>query len=303
MRSRHIRTLAATGSAAALVAAALVAGSSEAYADEPHAPVLIHATSAHSPAAEKEVTVRCPGATLVYAAGGGVGGAAGGTGRVAVTGVVPNAELTAVTVRAAARAGHAGAWSVVGQAICEASGARMYRAADSTTAPAGAVATCDDGTKVFGTGFSVAGDPDHGYVTDVVPDEGLTQVRVRAAGGAPGAVTAYAVCREQTGAMRRVAAVGPAGAGWPRDLTVADTAEAHIYGVGGRAGGHPQAFLDAMVLRAGGAGGGVRAVLAGPDQAPQSSSGVARSGGAGRADDGEESTAYGVLLGSFHVAP
>jgi hypothetical protein len=194
-------------------------------------------------------------------------------------------------VRAVARAGQTGPWSLTAQIICEDSANPLYRVASTTTGQSEATATCEDGTKVFGTGFRVVGNPDQVAVTTVAPDADLGGVRVAVGGDAPPAeVTAYAVCREQTGRMRRVAAVSPAGNEWPRVLTVEDTADGRIYSVGGDAGDQPGAFLDALALRPGIAGGGIRAVLAEP---------FAQT--AARADDeGGQSTAYGILLGSFH---
>ncbi|WP_326557614.1 hypothetical protein [Micromonospora sp. NBC_01796] len=307
MRAGTGRTVGHGSVAVALVAASLVAGTGPARADGPHAPVLVAAASLHDESPEKEVTVRCPGATLVFSAGGGVGGSAGGTGQVVVTAVVPDVGLTTVTVRAVARTGQRGPWSVVGQAICEASGSALRRAVGTAVGEYTATATCGPGTKVWGTGFRVTGDPDHVAVAEVVPDPGLTKVAVGVTSdGPPTEVTAYAICRAQTGTMRRVAAVSPDGAGWPRSVTVADTADARIYGVGGRAGGGPHAYLDALVLRPSGAGGGVRAALAAPIRAaaatgvrpgprPADGTGVATTDGT---DD--ETVVYGILAGSFH---
>ncbi|MEV4630327.1 hypothetical protein AB0J90_29105 [Micromonospora sp. NPDC049523] len=292
------------GSAAvALVAASLVAGAGPARADAPHSPVLVAAASLHDESPEKEVTVRCPGATSVFSAGGGVGGSAADTGQVVVTAVVPDAGLTTVTVRAVARTGHRGPWSVVGQAICEASGSPLRRAVGSAVGESTATATCGVGTKVWGTGFRVTGNPDHVAVAEVVPDPGLTKVRVGVTGDQPPTeVTAYAICRAQTGTMRRVAAVSPDGAGWPRSVTVADTADARVYGVGGRTGGGPRAYLDALVLRPAGAGAGVRAALAAPIQAASTGvrPGPRPADGTATAGTGDETVVYGVLAGSFH---
>lgn len=272
----------------------LVAGAGPALADPPHTPVRVAATSAHDGSAEKAVTVQCPGSTFVFAAGGGVGGEAAGTGHVALTAVIPAGDLRSATVRAVARGGHTGSWSLLAQVICEASGSPLHRVAASAAGPSHATATCGDGTKAFGAGFRITGDPDHVFVTELAPDEDLTRVRVRAGGDQPPAeVTAYAICRSQAGAMRRVAATAAGGERWPSTATVADTADAHVYGVGGRAGGNSRAFLDAVALRPGAAGGAVRAVLAGAPQQPATAH-------VAKGDGDEETVVYGILIGSFH---
>jgi hypothetical protein len=287
MHRGSLRSLAA-GATAALIAATFVAGAAPARADVTHhTPFLLDAVSLVDGSPAKEVVVHCPDRTSLFSAGGRVTGPAAGTGQVVIVQVVPDAQLTQVTVRAVARNGYTGAWSLTGQAICEASSQPMRRVASTTVGQRDATATCGNGTKVFGTGFRIVGDPSLVFVNAIVPDADLTRVRVRAAGSMPAEVTAYAVCRAPSDRMQRITTVSPAQSEWPRALLVPDSEQEHVYGVGGSAG--PGAFLDGLVLRPDNAGGGIRAVLAGPVN-----------GRVDGDDSTEDSEAYGVLLGSFH---
>ena len=258
----------------------------------------------------------------VFAAGARV---VNGNGGVVLTAMVPNPELTSVTVTATARTGHQGNWSLMAFAICDRSGTPPVRRAATVESASTAEVSCPDDTRLVGTGFRFEGSVDQTYVDEVAFGAGLGGVRVHTGGAAPESLTAFGVCKEPTQLTGlpgvRVEASSVHDGTWPK-LAVTDDPDPtqHMYGIGASVVGSGGFFLSALVpslnLRLAGAEAAQASPLPGAAVAADAGrAGVAGAGadeesadeesadedGADEDEDGEGSvTVSGLLMAAFH---
>jgi hypothetical protein len=147
--------------------------------------------------ADKRLEVRCPAGGLLVGFGGRVNLAQD---QVALTGVVPDADLGGVTIAGREDAdGFTGAWQLGGEAKC----APALPGLTITSVPgapstdvATATAGCPAGKRVIGAGGEVVR---RGTLDAIVPNAALTNVKVTArASEAPDEfwVRAYALCAD-----------------------------------------------------------------------------------------------------------
>ncbi|MEU1589550.1 hypothetical protein [Micromonospora sp. NPDC005710] len=260
------------------------------------APVRIVEASESDGSVTKVVTATCPGARSVFAAGARI---VNGNGGVVLTAMEPDADLTAVTVTATARTGHASAWSVVAYATCDSSTSPPVRATATVVSASTVEVTCPGSTRLFGTGFRSEGPVDQTYVDEVSFGPGLRTVRVHAGGADPASLTAVGICKEPTQptgppGVRVEAASGYDGT-WPKIVVTAGAGpDAYVYGVGARVTGAGPFFLSALVPSGNLRQAGAEAVRA--SQLPGAAAARSDAGG-----DGEGSlTVNGLESAAFH---
>lgn len=156
-------------------------------------------------------TAFCPADQFVTGGGGGV---IGGGGNVTLTSIVPDLATASVTVRAHDNPGGSPNYTLVAQAIClPGLPPPNYQLKQNTDGPSAgasknAVATCDPGTSLLGTGFNLDGAGGRAFLRWHVPNFDLTTntVIANAANGFAGAweATSYAVCATPPGATTRL---------------------------------------------------------------------------------------------------
>ena len=155
-------------------------------------------------------TAFCPAGEFLSGGGGGV---IGGGGDVTLTSIVPDLATASVTARAHDNPGGSPNYSVVAQAIClpglPPPNYTLKQNIDGPSAGASknAVATCDPGTSLLGTGFDLDGAAGQAFLRWSVPDFNLTShtVIANAAGGFGGVwqATSYAICATPPGLTTR----------------------------------------------------------------------------------------------------
>lgn len=306
MRTANIGRRTAAGAAAVALATTglVVVPGGPAHAGG-RSPVRVAETSDSDDSATKTVTAECAGAGSVYAAGAEVIGGGGG---VALTGMVPDARLTSVTVTATARTGHQGDWSLVAYATCDTLTIPMVRTSTTVESASTAEASCDGNTKLVGTGFQVTGSVDQTYVDEVAFGPGLRTVRVHTDGGAdPASLTAFGICKlptQMTGPPGGVRVeTGSAHDGtWPKTTVTADPdPDLHVYAIGASAVGPGEFFLSALVPSPNLRLAGAEAVQASPLPGAAAALGTGRAGVAAADGDDEGSvTVSGLLMSAFH---
>lgn len=265
--------------------------------------------------AEKSVVVGCEAPAQLFAPGGRV---IDGGGDVFLTAIVPNVTAETVTVTARLRPlASPRPWGLVAHAVCATTPTAPTRAEASSSVALTTTATCPAGTRVFGTGFRLDAAANVAYTDQVVPDVGLTQVRVGASRRLPGALTvnAFAVCHPSVGLMTRVESTSAFDGTWPKTATFTESSSlSQVYGVGGRINGASGVLLDGLVPepsanRVNAMANRIPGDVALPGAEPQGTElpGGDRAGAATlaaevMADDGSV-TAYGVDIGTFCVGP
>lgn len=306
MDATNIGRRAAAGAAALALGAGLTVAPDGPARAGGFAPVRVEQVSDSDDSTTKTVTATCQGARSVFAAGARV---VDGDGGVVLTAMVPNPELTSVTVTAKARTGHAGDWSLTAYATCDTSTSPPTRTAVTINWASTAQVSCPDDTRVVGTGFQFEGSVDHTYVDEVAFGPRLRDVRVHAGGDtAPASLTAFAVCKEPTGPTRppgvRVDASSAYDGNWPKAAVTDDPGpDRHVYAVGARVVGSGEFFLSALVPNSNLRLAGAEAVQA--SQLP-GTTGTGDAGRAGGTDadangDGDGSlTVSGLLMAAFH---
>jgi hypothetical protein len=201
----------------AILTLALLAALASASAGTASAAVVgIERPSENSPSssADKGVTVSCPPGKRLTGGGGEIVG--GGDG-VAINDVIPNPELTSVTVNGVEeQAGFAGNWFVAGRAICAIPPPgleRIVATSPSNSANKTVTATCPAGKRLLGAGGEVSGGGGEVVLEDIrVPN--LTSVTAQGVEDEDGAAVdwllrAYAICANPVGGLERVAATSP----------------------------------------------------------------------------------------------
>ncbi|WP_326554431.1 hypothetical protein [Micromonospora sp. NBC_01813] len=303
MDATNIGRRAAAGAAALALAAGLtVAPGGPAHAGG-FAPVRVEQVSDSDDSTTKTATATCPGARSVFAAGARV---VNGDGGVVLTAMVPNPELTSVTVTAKARTGHAGDWSLTAYATCDTSTSPPKRTAVTVNWASTAQVSCPDDTRVVGTGFRFEGSVDHTYVDEVAFGPGLRDVRVHTGGDAePASLTAFGICKEPTGPTGvRVNASSAYDGSWPKAAVTDDPGpDLHVYAVGARVVGSGEFFLSALVPNSSLRLAGAEAVQASQLPGAAGTGDAGRAGGADTGADGDGDgslTVSGLLMAAFH---
>ena len=268
-------------------------------------PVLVAEVSDSDDSAAKIVTATCLGGK-VFAPGARV---VDGDGGVVLTAMVPNPELTSVTVTATARTGHVGDWSLMAFATCDTSSRWPVRTAVTVHSASTAEVSCPGDTRLVGTGFRFEGSVDHTYVDKVDFGPGLREMQVHASGAvAPESLTAFGVCKEPTQPSGppgvRVEASSLYDGTWPK-MVVTDDPDPnfHVYAVGASVMGSGGFFLSALVPSLNLRLAGAEAVQASqlPGEAAAVGAGRIGDAEAGTAGDGEGSlTVSGLLMSAFH---
>jgi hypothetical protein len=167
----------------------------------PPAGLVIVPATGPSNSNNKHITAPCPLGKRVLGAGGEI---VGQESRVVMNDIVPDANLTKVTVRGVEdQNGTAGNWSVRAYAICANPPAGLklvegFSAHDSAAAKS-ARAVCPSGKRVVGAGSEISGGLGQVLLDDLTPDQALTGVTVTGFEDQDGTaadwrVHAYAVC-------------------------------------------------------------------------------------------------------------
>nr|MDT0657173.1 hypothetical protein [Micromonospora sp. DSM 115978] len=229
-------------------------------------------TSHHNGATSKGVTVRCPGTLRVLGAGGLI--IDDGTGRVVLTGVVPDDTLESVTVTATARAGYQQPWSVRAYAVCDEVDRPARRVESIVMHSREVTVDCPADSVVLGAGFRLTGWAEFSYLGVVEFGPDLRRLRVQATGpGMPTSVTAFGVCLLHLppgdDPINDLSETVTLDGTWPRVVSVTDTdPDRRLYGVGAAVDGPPTAFINALVPDPDTDTASARAVLAPPHPAP-----------------------------------
>jgi hypothetical protein len=176
----------------------------------------IERPSANSPSnsSDKGVTVTCPPGKRLTGGGGEIVG--GGDG-VALNDVIPNPELTAVTINGVEeQAGFATNWTVRGLALCAIPPPgleRIVATSPNDSANKTVTATCPAGKRLLGAGGEVSGGGGEVVLEDVrVPN--LTSVTVQGIEDEDGTAVdwllrAYAICANPVAGLERVVGTSP----------------------------------------------------------------------------------------------
>ncbi|MDY7089145.1 MAG: hypothetical protein SYR96_29070 [Actinomycetota bacterium] len=266
-------------------------------------PVLVTAASDNDDSTAKTVTATCPAGTA-FAAGARVVNGGGG---VVLTAMMPDQQLTSVTVTAKARTGHVGPWSVVAHVTCDMSTSTPVPVTVTVRSASTAEVSCPEGTHLVGTGFRLEGSVDHTYVDEVAFGTGLRTVRVHAGGVAePESLTAAVICKEPTQPSgppgERVEATSEYDGVWPKTAVTEDSRpDVHSYAVGASVVGNGEFFLSALIPGRSLRGAGAEAVRA--SRLPAAAVGDGRQGGTDRGTDGEGEgslTVSTLLMAAFH---
>ncbi|GIH05490.1 hypothetical protein Rhe02_35570 [Rhizocola hellebori] len=258
-------------------------------------------TSASDSSSPKTITVTCPDGQIVY----GFGGATqDGDGQVALTSILPNIGLTAVTVVAQARGGWTGNWSVMAVASCWAPGNLALHRVVTTNGTASATASCQGEKIVYSTGFVVTSTSGNPFIDSVVPSFDLSSVEVHGGGVLFGQVEvkAVALCGFRMPGpypfyKQRTQDTVPVAAGTTTTAT-ADKAHISIAGVNwifgaGASSTRPGMFIDALGPSPALDGGWAR-MSRGTGVAAKTAKAMAGT------EDDDTVTAYGVCIGTWY---
>lgn len=191
--------------AAALVGALIVAPAAPAHAI---AGTTLVATPSDFTSAAKSVTATCPANTVVFGAGAKI---VDGLGNVLISDLVPDATLTSVRAQGAENGTMNTAWQIIVYAICGTAVPNMELVEEpsldngTSRSPRVAIAECDAGQALYGTGFKLDGAGGEVFIDSVRPDAALTTNTVGAYEDnnyAPNwDLTAYAVCGDPVANM------------------------------------------------------------------------------------------------------
>ncbi|MDG4831496.1 hypothetical protein O7627_19545 [Solwaraspora sp. WMMD1047] len=266
-------------------------------------------TSDHNGAVSKGVTVQCPGRGRVLGAGGLI--IDDGTGRVVLTGVIPDDTLRSVTVTATARAGYQQPWSVRAYAVCDEVDRPVKREESVAVHSREATVECPADSLLLGAGFRLTGWAESSYLGGVEFGPDLRRLQVRATGvGMPTSVTAFGVClyflpHGDDPVSTRSETVTLDGT-WPKVVAVTGTdPDRRLYGVAAAVDGPPTVFINALVPDPDTDTASARAVLAtqppGPDPAAAPATvDPAAVGRGAAADAGPTLTVEATEGGTFH---
>ncbi|GAA4735298.1 hypothetical protein Prum_084750 [Phytohabitans rumicis] len=267
MRAKGRRALAAAAVAVALSAAAVVVGPGSAgYAVSGRVNVYGGTPMNSDP---KDAVATCPGDTKVL---GGAGYISNGFGDVVLDRIVPNADLTSVSVRGLEHGGVAGAWSATAVAMCGDPVLNLrrvsYELPRSWTSPKNAVAYCPGNLSVYGLGAQIVDGRGDVVLDDLEISDDLSFVNVGAYQvGDPNhawGLVAYAICGNRATTMERVVASPASGSdnASPKSVHSASCpAGTTQTGVGGEvSGGRGAVTLDELTVSA--VAGGVAQVRA-----------------------------------------
>jgi hypothetical protein len=214
-------------------------------------PRRFHETSNHNGAVSKGVTVQCPGTLRVLGAGGQT--IDDGSGRVVLTGVIPDHTLRSVTVTATARAGYQQPWSVRAYAVCDDVDRAVRREENIAVHSRQVALDCPDNSLLLGAGFRLTGPAESSYLGGVEFGPDLRQLLVRATGpGMPTSVTAFGICLgfypHSDDPVDTLSGTVALDGTWPRVVSVTDTdPDRRLYGVAAAVEGPPTVFINALV--------------------------------------------------------
>ena len=217
-------------------------------------PSLAVAVSAFNSVSPKAAVATCPGALVVYGAGGTIGG---GGGSVVLSDVIPT--MTTVTAWGIETAPFAGNWSVTAYAICGPANGNVivtYATGASPVTPKSGIALCPAGTSLYGTGYELDGANGQVFPSIVRPDVALSNVTVGAfaTGGFAGNwnLIAYGICANPAANMQLVTAQSGLNPGSPKTVTTAACpGNLNVHGVGAEiSGGLGDVLLDGMAPNA-----------------------------------------------------
>jgi hypothetical protein len=176
-----------------VLAACLIVPAAPALADVE--PLREEDTSAFNSQAGKFARAECPGNQVVIGIGGRING---GNGGVAMTGIVPDASLSAVTVFGRELPGHDQPWSVTAVAICHTVLDRGLVERISSLVPGQylAQAECPNNKMLYSVGFHMPQPDGDEFLRAAVPSPDLRVVTVQADGPGvdPGSLIAYGIC-------------------------------------------------------------------------------------------------------------
>jgi hypothetical protein len=176
----------------------------------------IERPSANSPlnSADKGVTVTCPAGKRLTGGGGEI---VGGDDGVAINDVIPNPELTGVTVNGVeGQAGLATNWFIRGLALCAIPPPgleRIVATSANTSTNKTVTATCPAGKRLLGAGGEISGGGGEVVLEDIrVPN--LTSVTVQGVEDEDGTAVdwlarAYAICANPVAGLERVVGTSP----------------------------------------------------------------------------------------------
>jgi hypothetical protein len=260
-------------------------------------------TSDHNGAVSKGVTVQCRGTGRVLGAGGLI--IDDGSGRVVLTGVIPDDTLRTVTVTATARAGYQQPWSVRAYAVCDEVDRRVKREENVAVHSREVTVDCPPDSLLLGAGFRLTGWAESSYLGGVEFGPDLRRLLVRATGpGMPTSVAAFGIClsfnpHSDDPVDTRSGTVTLDGT-WPRVISVTDTdPDRRLYGVGAAVEGPPTVFINALVPDPDTDTASARAVLATQPPGPNTA-GPADAARGVAADDGPALTVEATEGGTFH---
>jgi hypothetical protein len=191
----------------------------------------------------KSAVATCPAGTVVYGAAGRI---VNGGGKVLITDMVPDANLTSVRVQGVENDLYGSDWRVIASAICAPdNGHNLARvevasaANGSNLAPRSAFANCPAGQVLFGTGFKVGNASGNVLIAEVEPTAALNQVEVeaRADNGFNGVFNlfAYGICGTPNGSVvQLISQTSAFGAAPSQEAETAACPQGTVTGVGGK---------------------------------------------------------------------
>jgi hypothetical protein len=235
---------------AALAVGLCGAAASTASASVPDLQAPSDASSVWDSSTAKSVTAFCPARTHVIGTGAKI---SGGSGQVLLESVVPNAQLTSVTVSAHEDAdGAPGIWSVTATAIC-ANVPGLERVSKVSTSGSDdtktASALCPSGKKSLGAGGEITGGNGHVYLMWIEPStvDGGAEAQV-ARGGASNSwsLTAYGICADPPPGYELVWKYADTGSATSFGLAVSCSPGKRLLGTGGMVGSGGQIGMTAM---------------------------------------------------------
>ncbi len=254
------------------------------------------ATSTSDTSPRKSVTVTCPAGQIVYGFGGST---VDSDGQVALTGIVPNEELTAVTAIAQVRNTRwNGTWSVVAAATCWPPGDLALQRVFELGSGASMSASCPGNKLLYSSGYLVESAGGSPYVDAVIPAPDLSSVLVRGGGASGLHVSAIALCGKKIDGpcfkfRERTEQTVPVGTGSTTTATaplplIQGCGTAWVFGAG-VSSTRPGMFIDALGPGPHLAGGLARMARAD----------ILAKGMVGAADE-DEVTTYGTCIGSWY---
>jgi hypothetical protein len=226
------------------------AAASTASASVPDLQAPVAASSVWDSSTAKSVTAFCPARTHVIGTGAKI---SGGAGQVVLEGVVPNAQLTSVTVSAHEDAdGTPGIWSVTATAIC-ANVPGLERVSETVASNQYNVrlasASCPYGKKTLGAGGEIIGGYGQVHMQSIEPNtvSGIAEAYEGGAGTSNSwSLTAYAICADPPPGYEYVYQGAFTGSATSFGLAVYCSAGKKLLGTGGLVGGGAKVGLTAM---------------------------------------------------------